>query len=454
MNRKIGYITLFAFLAVGCQREDNKEEYGEPVRFDVGIDNTIQTKCLSRDEVSFTIPTSDNCVSLDYFATEGFMGLDGLPQTKGTQYNTSNSSMPFYTYAESLTSFKVTGFNGDGTNFFTTQDAYTDGIIWGTLQDYYWRTPDTKSFYCYTNLPSSGASVSSYAGSQTLTVNSIQPSSAKQTDILLGCYKSANSEIKSNIPITFQHPMTAVVFKVGNVEGTFNVKNITLSGVYLKGTAVQSGNDLNDISWTAEGSTDVTGTTEDPFLLIPQNLATRNVTATIVFNNGTADVTIKALLNTENWGKGVTNIYTINYAVPELSVVVAFNETDKTDIYNPAIKKKGVKAWVRAAVVSSQYKIEGSTEYVYSSILLPGSSLTGFNSTDWTEGTDGFFYYNVPVEAPKDANGVITGKETSLNPLFTRYTFPTGTGLKCHVVVTAQAVQYTGQANCQAAFNN
>ncbi len=248
--------------------------------------------------------------------------------------------------------------------------------------------------------------------------------------------------------------MTAVKFVAGSIESPFTVKSVTLSGIYSSGTVTQTGSALSDIAWSGRsGSASTSGTPGEYFILIPQNLATKNVSATIVVNDGSKDVTIKSVLNSGEWRQGCTNTYTINYAVPELSVIVIFNETDKTDIYNPAIKKKGVKAWVRAAVVSSQYKIEGSTEYVYSSTLLPGSSLTGFNSTDWTEGTDGFFYYNVPVEAPKDANGVITGKETSLNPLFTRYTFPTGTGLKCHVTVTAQAVQYIGQTNCQEAFN-
>lgn len=442
MKKTTKYILFAAFLAAGCQQEKVEIQTSERIRFSAGIESSLSTKASSEATGITGIPTSETGVTLDFSTSTG-IGAASI-ETKGAQYNTTGSAQDLSTYAGSIGQIRIWGYNGDATTLIDGETAKEYDGVWDTDNGHYWKTPDKKTFYSCANLPSSGVSMACSSTAMTMTVSSIPAKAENQTDVLVANYKSGADEKISYITMNFRHAMTAVVFKKGSVEGTFNIKSITLSGVYASGTATMAG---TSFSWGLEsGSATVTAAADDAFLLIPQDLADKNVTATIVFNNGTKDVTIQTVLNTGSWEAGKTNTYTINYAVPNLSVAVDYTNSG-TAISGISITKTGIKAYVRAAIVCHMVDGEG---LVHSTAE---GTMNGFNSTDWEKGSDGFYYYKNPVSSAKDASGTVTTQTTTLNGLCTGYTLPTESGLTCKFNIAAQAVQYDPSKTCQQAFN-
>lgn len=452
MKKATSYIiALTAIFVVGCQQQEEAStpSLGDKIRFTAEIENGIETKSMEEEGLTSETATDVDGFTLSLVSTPGIM-QDGAV-TKGGLVNTTSGPVPYFSVSESLGSFKVAAFNGDGTEFIAPQNSVTDGDTWGTSVDYYWNTDDTKSFAAYANLPSY-ASVAREYNKMTLTVGSIPSAAADQKDILLAYSKLAKPG-KSIVPLTFMHPMTAVRFVAGSIESPFTVKSVTLSGIYSSGTVTQTGSALSDIAWSGRsGSASTSGTPGEYFILIPQNLATKNVSATIVVNDGSKDVTIKSVLNSGEWRQGCTNTYTINYAVPNLSVTVDYTNSG-TAISAMKISKTGIKAYVRAAVTA--YMCDASGLVHRNVDFSSEGTLTGLNTTDWLLGTDGFFYYSTPVSAEIN-NGLITNQTTSINPLFSSYTFPVESGLHGEIHIAVQAAQYTqdltGQ-NIKNAFN-
>ncbi len=443
MKKTTAYILFAAFLAASCQQQEEVDILtGERVRFSAGIESSLETKSSSEDTGIVGIPTGEMGFTLDFSTSEG-IGTTPIV-TKGTQYNTTGSQQNLSTYAGSIDEILVWGYNGDATTYINGETATEYDGVWDTDNGHYWKTQDKKTFYSCANLPSSGVSMACSSTAMTMTVSSIPAKAENQTDVLMASYKSGADEKINNIPLTFQHAMTAVVFKKGNVEGTFDIKSISLSGVHASGVATMAG---TSFSWGSEsGSATVTASADDAFLLIPQDLAAKNVTATIVFNNGTKDVTIQTVLNTGSWEVGKTNTYTINYAVPNLSVAVDYTNNGSS-VSGISITKTGIMAYVRAAIVCHMVDDDG---LVHSTAE---GTMSGFNSTDWEKGTDGFYYYKNPVSSAKDASGTVTNQVTTLNSLCTGYTLPAESGLTCRFNIAAQAVQYDPSKTCQQAFN-
>ena len=441
MKKFTAYITLAALLAAGCQQEEVSIPSDDTVRFTAGIES-MATKASSDEDRMEGIPTNMDGFTLDYSSAYG-IGMEAI-ETKGAQINTTGSQKSLNGYASAISKFNVWAYNGDNSAFITNEIAQLQEDIWDTNVGHPWKTEDTKTFYAYANTPASGTSVSCSTSGLQMTVSAIPAKASDQKDVLVARYKSGAPEKIVNVPLSFQHAMTAVVFKKGTVEGTFNIKSVTLSGVYSSAKAAFD----SSVAWSDKtGSATVTGTVDDAFLLIPQGLAAQNVTATIVFNNGTKDVTIQTVLNTGSWEVGKTNTYTINYTVPNLSVAVDYTNSG-TAISGISITKTGIKAYVRAAIVCHMVDGEG---LVHST---PEGTMSGFNSTDWEKGTDGFYYYKNPVSAARDADGTaIANQTTALNSLCTGYTLPTESGLTCKFHIAVQAVQYDPSKTCQQAFN-
>ena len=443
MKKFTAYITFAALLAAGCQQEDVSIPSDDRVRFSAGIESLATKVSDNEDRLVEGIPTDLDGFTLDHCSAYG-IGVKTI-ETKGAQINTTGSEKSLNDYVGAISEFHIWGYNGDNSAFITNEIAQLQEDIWDTDLGHYWKTNDAKTFYAYANTPASGTSVSCSTSGLQMTVSAIPAKASDQKDVLMARYKSGAPEKIVKVPLSFQHAMTAVVFKKGTVEGTFTIKSVTLSGVYSSAKAVFDGS----VAWSDKsGSATVTGSEDDAFLLIPQDLATQNVTATIVFNNGTKDVTIQTVLNTGSWEMGKTNTYTINYAVPNLSVAVDYTNGGSS-VSGIKVTKTGIKAYVRVAIVCHMVDGDG---LVHST---PEGTMSGFNGTDWEKGTDGFYYYKNPVSAARDASGAtLTNQTTALNSLCTGYTLPTESGLTCKFHIAAQAVQYDPSKTCQQAFYN
>lgn len=264
--------------------------------------------------------------------------------TKGTIISgTSYGTAPFTASAWSGTTNKFpyttvkqfTHTGGSGHTYWSTCDAS------GKMVEHLWKKDETLTFYAYSNLPTTtGAATmaNTSSSSQTLTYDVTKVTTASaQTDILLGYYsgtgqtpadagKTGTDWVGHFAPINFRHPLTAVKFKKGTIDGWTTGDKITkieIAGVYASGVCTDNGS----FAWTP-GSTTTTvsmsntdglaidGTSSlvgEPFLLIPQNLASKSYSLTLVLTIGGNSYTASAPLSEENLEAGKYYVYTFDY---------------------------------------------------------------------------------------------------------------------------------------------
>ena len=293
MRHKTTYISLiaasFAMLALaGCQRESL-----------ITADNAIRYKVTVADIA-----------------------------TKGTLVNNNdNGDYSDIDLAAALSPFKVAAYNGT-TAVFDTEGldpagvetvTYTSGS-WTMPNTYYWPQKTVLTFFAWGNLPTSGSSVAITSDGQTLTHEMVSDVT-KQKDILLGYYKGRGVS-GNTAEIRFRHPLTAVIFREGDL-GEEKVTSITLEGLAVSGSVAMDADGIigawNVDSYTATSSQSdseglaVNTTTKiigDPFILIPQDLATNGVQLTVTCKSG---LTLETTIGSGEWKAQRTNWYTLNY---------------------------------------------------------------------------------------------------------------------------------------------
>jgi len=144
------------------------------------------------------------------------------------------------------------------------------------------------------------------------------------------------------------------------------------------------------------------------------------------------------LLNTGSWDAG----YTTTYAIDKIGSINATVSTDGKTIANGGSSK----AYVRATITGAWYESSASDAAVVAPWSISDGTFVGlFTSTDWTEGTDGFYYLNNAL----DASGAAT--------TYTSYTKPAtpsglGSTAELRINVLVQAIPYNVNKTCQEAF--
>lgn len=232
------------------------------------------------------------------------------------------------------------------------QEVKMLGTQWNTVyttggkeyaKEYLWKSGEVKTFFAYAYLPSGDVVASIIPGAGEAPAQELRhtvPATASaQTDILLGFYSGdgttgSPAKMTGTASIVFSHPLTAVKFKLGTIEGveSFAVNSISIEGVHSSGTAVMtpdsaSESDSKDrVSWGSFGaattvSQEVAGqtTAEAPvigeaFLLIPQNFASSS-TARIVINctMDSKDIILYHPLAGTSWLAGKITTYHIAF---------------------------------------------------------------------------------------------------------------------------------------------
>ena len=254
----------------------------------------------------------------------------------GLVNNNENNDYSDIALAEELSPFRAAAYNGTAPVFTTSTLSpasvetvtYTDGF-WIMPNTYYWPQNTVLKFFAYGNLPASGSSVAVTSSGQTLT-HAMVSTVADQTDILLGYYQGRGVN-GGTANIRFQHPLTAVFFKVGDI-GDEVITGITLSGLATSGTVDMDTNGIIG-DWHVEaynatssqsddnGLAVNSGTNEigEPFIIIPQNLAANGVTLTVECQSG---LTLGATIESGEWKSQRTNWYTLNYINGALTISV------------------------------------------------------------------------------------------------------------------------------------
>lgn len=337
-----------AMLLCGCQREEFASmEYAQSdavVRFSPSIANTgIITRAQSSASVQHgTIASDDGAVRIPM--TYGT--VEGIGHSIATRGELINEFGPGPIAFATDESFVVKAWDattlenfipGSATGAYQEVTYSTGTSLWSTSQEYLWEKGESKTFYAYSNLPASGATVANAsAANQTLTY-AVPTTASAQKDILMGCCtsdgKSGNPLVMTGTAaILFSHPLTAIQFKLGTVSGvtSFAVNSISIENVYASGTAVMTPataaqTDPKDrFTWTPSAATTTVSqnigtqpTNASPaigaaFLLIPQTFAstsTARIKISCTIDGKTVDLYQK--LTSGSWKAGYTNEYTI-----------------------------------------------------------------------------------------------------------------------------------------------
>lgn len=247
--------------------------------------------------------------------------------TKGELVNNNDNDYSDIALVPALSPFYVAAYNGTSPVFTTSSldpanvetVSFASGS-WTMPNTYYWPQNTVLKFFAYGNLPASGSSVAVTSSGQTLT-HAMVSTVAGQTDILLGYYQGRGVN-GSTAKIRFQHPLTAVFFKKGDI-GDEIITSLTLSGLAESGTVTMDADGIIG-SWSVDAYTATSSQSNssglavnsstneigEPFILIPQDLATNGVTLTVEFQSG---LTLEATIESGEWKVQKTNHYTLNY---------------------------------------------------------------------------------------------------------------------------------------------
>jgi len=330
--------------------------------------------------------------------------------------------------------FKLYGWENDTYWIQGVEATYTSGA-WTLPSTYCMGATKSYSYLAYANLPSDGASISMPSVKDedaTLTVTDIK---SAQNDILLGKY-AVSSPSSGDVDIDFSHPFASVRFKLGNVEEE-TVTALSLSGVYVSGKTTYSQSSDN-FTWTDFGNANATlsatglsksvGDTIATFVVIPQDLSSKNAVITVTYQSGNK---IAKLLSSDSWDAGYTTTYTID-KIGEIDV-----EISGTNVTNSGSSP----IYVRAAITGAWYDASGN---VVAPWLISDGVFTGLPGEGWSKAESSDFYYFTD----KLENG------DSASSLFASFSAPTapveGATLKLDVLV--QAIPYNVNKSCQEAF--
>ena len=359
--------------------------------------------------------------------------------TKGYQFNTGYADMSLSLFCEKLSTFKISGWNDDDSSFIpfgTVVEYNASSMRWLTESRYTWPVGVNKTFYAFGNLPESGAAVTNPdADGQYLDYSEVPATAADQNDILLGYYEgvgssasdfSTDSDTEGVAEIVFYHPLTAVVFKQGDLGDITKIKSISIEGVYKSGKTSHDGTTGRNFVWT-DLSTEMQDVTMDlasaalpgsgkqigeSFIFIPQNLASNNVVIKVVAVTADGDKTFSVTIDEGEWKAGKTNIYTLGYNSFYFELADAADVNSKATatytLVNPSLSEVSFTydATDTLVIPISSYRLcdDGTKEYqgwdVFSTQNGDGREVM-FND---------FQFYSF-----SDASGAIAGRKSNLD---------------------------------------
>ena len=227
----------------------------------------------------------------------------------------------------SVSSFYAMGFNGAQEWFPNDSSTPQQVNVGQTYSNYIWVDGASYNFFAYTNMPASTdvAEASITEDGVSLNYKAMPDGAADQNDILLGRY-CGNGKGAGTAEMTFYHPMTAVIFKVGTLDASITaVKSISIDGVYASGsTTLATGTGTPTFTWTPGSDVKTVSQAINslpgegaligvPFVLIPQNLASKNVTVNMTVTTASGDILLTTTLDSGSWEAGKTYTYKVNY---------------------------------------------------------------------------------------------------------------------------------------------
>lgn len=262
------------------------------------------------------------------------VSVTGQEGTRAVLYN-DNAAL------EALAAFKCRAYNvTKSTVLFSDETVSYADSKWSTGTAYTWQPGETMTFCAYAPVAATGVTLETDGITYSCTV---ADNAASQTDVMLGYYSGGGNN-SGTANIKFDHPFTAVRFKMGDIKdfipGFTGISSITIAGVYTGGT-LDKWSGSGDFIWTPSGDKTVTMTvgganpTEgtyivgtdanaEVFTLIPQVMSSKPATITVNYNatvNGAIVATIGSVPTSDNtWKAGKVYTYTVNFKTFDLTI--------------------------------------------------------------------------------------------------------------------------------------
>ena len=328
------FVVLFAIAAMtSCYQDDIvlKPSYGsqsDVISFSANLSFTEDE--ISRSESVERIGRHLLCSEQDSISLPM-----GIYQQNGIESLYSDATRGSKFTKEQLNSMRVWGTltptSGDAFTYING-DTYTKQTNeeFTTPEVYLWPGSGTLKFDVFANLPND-VTINESNGAATSFTYTVPTAVAEQKDIVYAS-ASVSGDYGQAVPLTFEHIMAAVNFKVGTIaHGT--IKSITLKGVYNTGIynfsngqwAILNQNDSHKSDYSVPltgGQFSVgEGTATGKFIndqgtgvlfMIPQ-IVGEGATVEVVFAaHNSNDRTLTASIAGDDWGKDIVTNYTIS----------------------------------------------------------------------------------------------------------------------------------------------
>lgn len=330
-------VLLSCILLFSCEGEDifdvsNDDyvgKYSDSICFGVSPDGNPQTRSQvtdGRNEYTaeqFVLRSQD---SADTLCVRAIVS-EGIHSSGGRQAVTRAAPVSegnFYDAFHVLAYWKKGGSLVEE-QFYMDEDVSENGSSrWSSTDTYYW-PGDGHSLQFYAWAPVDAFTATPQIPTETTLEYTVPPDVAHQKDLLVTTTEELNGNSNTVVPLTFRHICTAVRFETGSLMQAGTVKSVALKGVGSAGTF-----DMASGTWTLTGGTDdfiqelnlsTTGsersgseltTSEQTFMMIPQETLPDGASVEVVFNDGTKDRTLSASIAGMVWPQGKTVTYRIS----------------------------------------------------------------------------------------------------------------------------------------------
>ena len=469
-NYKIYVSVLCVLVLAGCQKNglENQDLSDGAVKYAVVMNQLAGTKAGDNGSVAsesdeqtvqpqtgglVTLKDQSGSISIpvECEVTEGIFKSSVTVATKGTQVNTTDDDKAMSLFHDIVGKFTANAYGVGGTDPLFTQNVEWKTDKWVGSPVAYWPQATSLNFLASANLPESEdvATVSFASTGVTLNYKSVPEDASAQKDILLGWYQG-NGGGTGTADICFEHPLTAVRFLYGDIDGNPSIKSITLVGVAASYTATMAPDgeitpgEVSDYSKTVSQNKSegldvdiVTGLIGEPFIIVPQDLEGHNVMLTVILSTDSGDVPVTATINAGEWKAGYTSTYRISSEALTSLTIMVDDRVSGSVKDNLSVSNAGnCDAYFRVALVGNWKNNSGEIIECWDETQ---GTFANFPGTDWIK-IGGYYYYRNPVDksAGADAYTEIESK------LFSSYTAPEppepGASLSLDIIV--QAVKY------------
>lgn len=530
MNRycKSGFL-LLAVLSLACCKEENIEEslrMENAVSFTIGNDATITKASASCGEVqvaTYAIEGIENndLALVETVSSAGNLYSTDVVETKGTPVYTENFDALYGEQVYATAFVPKTGtveltepwgidFGDNGTVKLTKTAAntysynYSDQSATHVGSNLHW--PDGGELLYFIQAPyekpnalapkfySDGSIEFDYTDPTTPNIVEGRPTivngATKQTDILFTSKTVSDPGDRSrecHANILMYHALTAVKFKVGNIDETTEteINGITFKGIKANGhcaikpnygdSNTSAGENPSNVSGTAatKSSTCVNWTPMatdlvvdysqrfnettaernlvnaanggEVMLMVPQTLNDVEVVVDFSLYASNTHVLLgnytRSVKLSSSWKAGELHTYTLTVNKVAVSVTDEMTVNLRQKINLSMTNTGNVVEYLRATFALAWYYGDGSDAICVAAYQGGGGFITGSDtgiSSRWIKGSDGFYYYPYPILPGYSPNFVLFNTYTA--PVVSQHgPFP-GSHLEMNILV--QGVQY------------